>query len=77
MNVNIKTIFYFNTQFYRMSDKSCAICKKELTEREIRINERGRRRRLTSRRRYLCSKCRQKEYEDYQKSIKDIIEKKD
>jgi len=60
-----------------MSDKRCATCNKELTEREIRINERGRRRRLTSRRRYLCSNCRQQEYEDYQKSIKDIIERKD
>jgi hypothetical protein len=60
-----------------MSDKHCATCNKVLTDREIRINERGRRRRLAIRKRYLCSKCRQQEYEDYQKSIKEIIEKKD
>ena len=58
-----------------MSGKTCAACGKVLDADEIRLNERtvrvGRRRP-----RYLCRICRQREYNNYQRSIKELIEKK-
>lgn len=57
-----------------MSKKVCAECGKVLDPNEIRINER-RFRLGTSRKRYLCLSCRQKEYDLYTNSIKKLIEK--
>lgn len=58
-----------------MSEIKCAVCGRILESDEIRLNERsfrvGRRRS-----RYLCRKCRQKEYNSYTNSIKKLIEKK-
>jgi len=53
----------------------CAVCGNVLNLDEVKINERrirvGRRRS-----RYLCTSCRQKEYNGYTNSIKKLIEKK-
>lgn len=54
-----------------MSQK-CAVCDKLLDETEIRLNNRGFRRN----KRYLCKGCRKKEYDNYTRSIKDLITKK-
>jgi hypothetical protein len=57
-----------------MSEKTCAVCNKVLSDREIRINERSLR--LGGRKaRFLCLSCRQKEYESYQNSLKKLINK--
>lgn len=58
-----------------MSEKTCAVCGKVLTPEEIRINER-RVRSSMRKTRYLCSNCRQREYNQYIKSIKELIKKK-
>ena len=50
----------------------CAVCSKILDETEIRLNKRG----LGRNKRYLCKKCRKKEYDNYTKSIHDLINKK-
>jgi len=56
-----------------LSEKVCAVCGKALTPKEIQINElRSASRR---RKRYLCSRCRRREYEDYMKEMKRLIEK--
>lgn len=58
-----------------MTDKICAVCGKALNLNEVKINERrigvGRRKS-----RYLCTSCRQKEYNGYTNSIKKLIEKR-
>lgn len=58
-----------------LSEKVCAVCGKVLSPKEIRICEL--RSRSTSRRktRYLCARCRQREYEEYVKAMKKLIEK--
>jgi hypothetical protein len=58
-----------------LSEKVCAVCGKTLTPKEIRIN--GLRRGSSSRRKTkrLCSRCRQREYEEYMKAMKKLIEK--
>ncbi len=58
-----------------MSKKACAVCGKVLDQNEIRINERGFRPGMRTKR-YLCLSCRQKEYNHYMDSIKKLIEKK-
>ncbi|MDH5200224.1 MAG: hypothetical protein OEW93_04995 [Candidatus Bathyarchaeota archaeon] len=58
-----------------MSESVCAACGRVLSQEEIRINER----RFVSGargRRYLCLRCRQREYNQYVDSIKKLIEKK-
>jgi hypothetical protein len=58
-----------------MSEKTCAVCGKVLKPEEIRINER----RFSSgmrKTRYLCSSCRQMEYNRYTKALKELIKKK-
>lgn len=57
-----------------MSEKVCAVCGRALLPREIRINERSRRSTL-KRTRYLCSRCRRREYEQYVRDVKKLIEK--
>ncbi len=57
-----------------MSEKTCAVCGKTLTPREVRINEM---RRTTSLKklRYLCERCRQREYQEYMREMKKLMEK--
>ena len=57
-----------------MSKKRCAVCGKVLKPVEIRVVERNRG--VSKRRsRYMCAVCRKREYENYVKSVKDLIEK--
>ena len=54
--------------------KVCAVCGKTLMPYEIRLNESS----LMSpskRLRYLCSQCRKREYEEYVRAVKELIEK--
>ena len=57
-----------------MVEKKCAVCGKILDDSEVRLNERSQKMRRGIR--YLCRQCRQKEYNNYTKSIKNIINKK-
>ena len=57
-----------------MSEKVCAVCGKVLSQKEVRINELGRRSAF-KKRRYLCARCRQREYEQYVKEMKNLIKK--
>jgi len=57
-----------------MSGKTCAVCGKALEPNEIRINERSTRP-GARKSRYLCFNCRRKEYNNYQDSIRKLIEK--
>jgi hypothetical protein len=57
-----------------LSSKFCAVCGKELTSTEIRINEIGRKTAL-KKTRYLCTSCRRREYEQYVKAVKELIKK--
>jgi len=57
-----------------MSEKVCAVCGKVLSPQEIRLNELGRRSAIR-RRRYLCTECRQREYDEYMKAMNDLIKK--
>jgi hypothetical protein len=57
-----------------MSEKRCAVCGKVLEPVEVRVVERNRG--VSKRRsRYMCTVCRKREYENYVKSIKDLVEK--
>jgi hypothetical protein len=58
-----------------MSEQRCAVCGKVLEPNEVRVVERQRRS-FKRRFRYLCAVCRKREYENYVKSIKKLIEKK-
>jgi len=60
---------------YGLSEKVCAVCGKALSAEEIRINELKSRSAFRRRTRYLCSHCRQRDYEDYMKEMKKLIEK--
>ena len=51
------------------------VCGKVLEPNEVRVVERQRRS-FKRRIRYLCAVCRKREYENYVKSIKKLIEKK-
>lgn len=55
-----------------MIPKKCAVCGKTLEPQDIKIVER----RSTTKRRnkYLCQKCRKTEYNQYLRSIKEIID---
>jgi len=56
--------------------KVCAVCGKVLTEEEVRIVESrniGLRGRRTRRTRYLCSECRQKEYQSYVRELRRLF----
>jgi len=57
-----------------LSRKVCAVCGKELSPKEIRINEMGRKTSL-KKTRYLCTSCRRREYEQYIKAVKELIKK--
>jgi len=57
-----------------LSEKVCAVCGKALLPKEIRISE-LRRRSTLKKTRYLCSRCRRREYEEYVKAVKDLIKK--
>jgi len=56
-----------------LSEKVCAVCGKVLSPKEVRINEL--RRSAFKKRRYLCARCRQREYEQYVKEMKNLIKK--
>lgn len=58
-----------------MSEHHCAVCGKVLEPNEIRVVE-HQRKSLKRRIRYLCAVCRKRDYENYMKSIKKLIEKK-
>ena len=58
-----------------MSGKACAVCGRLLRPPEVRINELSRRG-PSKRIRYICSNCRKIEYEQYQKAVRELIEKK-
>jgi hypothetical protein len=58
-----------------MSGKVCSVCGRLLSSGEVRLNER----RVGSglkKTRYLCSKCRQRDYNAYLSSMKKLIDKK-
>ena len=57
-----------------MSSKVCAVCGRELTLTEIRINDMGRKTSF-KRTRYLCTSCRRRDYEQYIKAVKELIKK--
>ncbi|MGQ9680543.1 MAG: hypothetical protein ACUVV4_07245 [Candidatus Bathyarchaeia archaeon] len=57
-----------------MSEKVCCICGRKLNDSEIKINEISKRGPL-KRGKYICSKCRKIEYEQYVKAVKELIEK--
>jgi Holliday junction resolvase RusA-like endonuclease len=57
-----------------MSEKVCAVCGKTLSKQEIRINEIGRRSAI-KKKRYLCTECRRRDYDEYMKAMKDLIKK--
>jgi len=58
-----------------LSDKVCTVCGRLLRPSEVRINELSRRG-PSKRIRYVCSNCRKIEYEQYQKAVRELIEKK-
>jgi len=58
-----------------MSGKVCSVCGKLLSLGEVRLNER----RMGSglkKTRYLCAKCRQRDYNAYLSSMKKLIDRK-
>jgi hypothetical protein len=58
-----------------MSGKVCSVCGRLLSPGEVRLNER----RMGSglkKTRYLCAKCRQRDYNAYVSSMKKLIYKK-
>ncbi len=58
-----------------MSGKVCSVCGRLLSPGEVRLNER----RVGSglkKTRYLCSKCRQRDYNAYLNSMKKLIDRK-
>lgn len=57
-----------------LSEKVCAVCGKALSPMEIRINERVRRSAL-KKSRYLCARCRQREYKQYVKAMRELTER--
>jgi len=57
-----------------LSEKVCAVCGKPLLPKEIRISE-LRHGSSLRKRRYLCSRCRQREYEEYVKAMRNLIRK--
>jgi hypothetical protein len=63
-----------NAEIMELSEKVCAVCGRVLLPREIRLIELGRRSNL-KKVRYLCTKCRKLEYEEYLKAVKELIEK--
>jgi len=57
-----------------LSEKTCAVCGRKLLPQEIRINELSRKS-IAKRIRYLCAQCRKREYDQYVKAMKELIEK--
>jgi hypothetical protein len=57
-----------------MSEVNCVVCGSALTPQEKKINERRMRVGL-KRAKYLCSKCRKREYNSYRESIEKLIKK--
>jgi len=57
-----------------LSVKVCAVCGKELTPTEIRINDMGKKTSL-KKTRYLCTVCRRRDYEQYVKAVRELIKK--